>query len=232
MDLSVLLVKHDPMACERLADHLDRSGFRVRWATSLVQAEALMVEPAGLLVVDAHLPDGEGLEFGRRLRSYLGCGVILCVAEADKALRIASLRQGADACLVTPVDPEELEATLISVHRCLHSPAPNLVPVLVPSPWMLDVEQHVLRAPNGRSIVLNLPEHGLLQTLFSHPERRVGRALLVAGLAVAAPGYTEARLESLVSRLRAKVAAKCGMKLPLVSSYGHGYRFNGHVRLL
>jgi DNA-binding response OmpR family regulator len=97
----------------------------------------LVLDAADLVVVDAHLPDGDGLAFGRRLRSYLGCGVILCLAEADKALRIACLREGADACLVHPVDPEELEATLISVHRCLHSPVPKLLPALVPSPWVL-----------------------------------------------------------------------------------------------
>lgn len=232
MGLSVILVKRDPAVCERLAEHLGQSGFRVRWATSLAQAEMLMLEPAELVVVDAYLLDGAGLAFGRRLRSYLGCGVILCVAEADKALRIACLREGADACLVHPVDPEELEATLISVHRCLHSPAPKLVSTPVPSPWVLDPASHLLRAPSGRSMTLNLFEHCLLRTLFGDPERRVSRGTLVAELTAVTPGYTEARLEALVSRLRAKAAVKCGMKLPLVSSYGHGYRFNGHVRIL
>ncbi len=232
MDSSVILVKHDPAVCEGLAEHLGRSGFRVRWATSIAQAEMLALEPAELVVVDARLLDGDGLAFARRLRSYLGCGVILCVAEADKALRIACLREGADACLIHPVDPEELEATLISVHRCLHSPVPKLVSAPVPSPWVLDRPSHLLRAPNGRSMAINLLEHCLLQTLFGDPERRVSRTALVAALASVTPGYTEARLEALVSRLRAKVVVKCGLKLPLVSSYGHGYRFNGYVRVL
>lgn len=232
MDLSVILVKHDPAVCEGLAEHLGRAGFRVRWATSLAQAEALVFEPVGLVVVDARLSDGEGLVFGRRLRGYTGCGVILCVAEADKALRIACLREGADACLVHPVDPEELEATLISVHRCLHSPVPKLVPSLMPSHWVLDREAHLLRASNGQSMAINLLERCLLQTLFGDAERRASRGALVAELTALTPGYTEARLEALVSRLRGKVVVKCGLKLPLVSSYGHGYRFNGHVRVL
>lgn len=231
-DLPVILVKRDPAVCEELAEYLGQAGFRVRWATSIAQAELLVFEPVGLVVVDARLPDGDGLVFGRRLRSYTGCGVILCVAEADKALRITGLREGADACLVHPVDPEELEATLISVHRCLLSPAPRPVPCPVPSPWVLDREAHLLRAPNGQSMVINLPERCLLHALFGDAERRASRGDLVAELAAETSGYTEARLEALVSRLRAKVAAKCGMKLPLVSSYGHGYRFNGYVRML
>lgn len=232
MDLSVLVVMNNRSVCEQLADHLGRAGMRVRGATSLVQAEALVDEPVGMLVVDAQMPDGDGLDFGQRLRSYLGCGVIMCMDRDDKALRIALLRGGANACFVAPIDPDELEATLISVYRCLQAPSPNPLPMQVPSPWLLDGRQLVLRAPNGRSVVITSLEHCLLRTLFSGVDRRVGRSVLVARLAEAAPGYTEARLEALVSRLRAKVVRKCGLRLPLVSSYGHGYRFDGYFSLL
>lgn len=232
MDLSVLVAMNDRSVSEQLADHLGRAGMRVRGATSLVQAEALVDEPVGMLVVDAQMPDGDGLDFGQRLRSYMGCGVIICIDQDDKALRIALLRGGANACLVAPIDPDELEATLISVYRCLQAPSPSPLPMQVPSPWMLDNRQLVLRAPNGRSVVITSLEHCLLRTLFSSVDRRAGRSMLVATLAEAAPGYTEARLEALVSRLRAKVLRKCGLRLPLVSSYGHGYRFDGYFSFL
>ena len=39
-------------------------------------------------------------------------------------------------------------------------------------------------------------------------------------------------LEALVSRLRAKATASCGLKLPLVSDYGKGYAFMESGRLL
>jgi DNA-binding response OmpR family regulator len=81
-------------------------------------------------------------------------------------------------------------------------------------------------------MTINPMEHCLLLTLFGDTERLASRAALLAVLASVTPGYTEARLEALVSRLRAKAVMKCGMKLPLVSSYGHGYRFNGYVRVL
>ena len=233
MDLSVLLVQQDRAVCEVLADHLDRSGFRVRRATSILQAETLAPERGGVVVIDAHMPDGDGLDFGRRLCAYFGCGLILCVEESGKALRITSLRAGADACIVKPVDPEELEATLISVHRRLAASPRTLGPAPVLNMWVLDGGWPLLRAPNGSSLAVSPLEYRLLQILFEHPERHVGRGTLVAGLAaVAEEGYTGARLEALVSRLRAKVVARCGMKLPLASSYGHGYRFNGHVRVL
>lgn len=211
---------------------LVKAGFAVRCAASIAQAEVLLSEPVDMLVVDLTLPDGDGLAFGRRVRSYMSCGVILCLGYSEREWRITGLREGADACLDRPVDAEELEATLISVHRRLRSsPLPLLVQPL-PNPWLLDREQRLLTAPNGAGTRLNALETRLLQTLFGCPERMASRDDLVVMLDSEAPGYSMARLEALVSRLRAKAARKCGMKLPLVSSYGRGYRFDGHGRTL
>lgn len=231
MSFSVLLLAEEDQS-RSMAMFLARSGFIVRCAASIAQAEALLSEPVDMLVVDLELPDGDGLAFCRRVRSYMSCGVILCLSYSERELRIAGLREGADACLDRPVDAEELEATLISVHRRLRSPLSPLLVQPLPNPWLLDREQRLLTAPNGASTRLNALETRLLQTLFGHPERMASRDDLVAMLAGEAPGYSMPRLEALVSRLRAKVAGKCTMKLPLVSCYGRGYRFDGHVRML
>ena len=46
------------------------------------------------------------------------------------------------------------------------------------------------------------------------------------------PGYTNQRLEALVSRLRRKMLGNGGLKLGLVSEYGQGYAFNEHVQIV
>lgn len=231
MSISVLLLAEEGRS-RSMAMFLARSGFIVRRAASIAQAEALLSESMDMLVVDLELPDGDGLAFCRRVRNHMSCGVILCLGYSERELRIAGLREGADACLERPVDAEELEVTLISVYRRLRSqPSPLLVRPR-PNPWLLDREQRLLTAPNGASARLNALETRLLETLFGHPEHTAGRDDLVAMLACEAPGYSMPRLEALVSRLRAKATGKCAMKLPLVSSYGRGYRFDGRARIL
>lgn len=150
----------------------------------------------------------------------------------ERELRIASLRDGADAYLVKPVDPEELEATLLSVHRRLNSAASPVPTQARPHPWHLDTERRLLAAPNGVTILLNGPECLLLGALFGWDERKARKEDLVALLAANEAGYSAHRLEALVSRLRAKVLGRCGLKLPLVSDYGKGYAFREHARLL
>lgn len=48
----------------------------------------------------------------------------------------------------------------------------------------------------------------------------------MALLAAREAGYSAHRFEALVNRLRAKVFGRCGLKLPLVSAYGTGYRLD------
>lgn len=232
VSFSVLLVEADQCRSQATAAFLAKSGFVVSRAGSIAEAEVALSEPVAMLIVDIESPDGDGLAFCRRVRSYMPCGIILCLGRAERALRIAGLREGADACLIRPVDAEELEATLISVYRRLRFPPSPLLARPLPNPWLLDREQCLLTAPTGASVRLNALETQLLQTLFGHPGRKASREELVALLGVEAPGYSMPRLEALVSRLRAKAAEKCAMKLPLVSSYGRGYRFDAHVRIL
>ena len=231
MSISVLLLVNEDQS-RSMAMFLARSGFIVRCAASIAQADALLSESVDMLVVDLALPDGDGLAFCRRVRNHMSCGVILCLGYSERELRIAGLREGADACLEWPIDAEELEVTLISVHRRLRSPSSPLLVQPRPNPWLLDREQRLLTAPNGASVRLNALETRLLESLFAHPGHVAGRDDLVAILAGEAPGYSKPRLEAMVSRLRAKAAGRCAMKLPLVSSYGRGYRFDGHVRML
>lgn len=91
------------------------SGYRVQGAGTLHEAEILLAEPFDLLILDINLPDGSGMELCRRLRPHIRAGIIICTGRSERSLRISGLKDGADAYLVKPVDPEELEATLASV---------------------------------------------------------------------------------------------------------------------
>lgn len=233
MKISVLMVEDDLALSEELADYLNASGFAVTCAGTLHEAEIKLSHLYDLLILDINLPDGDGLAFCREARRYIRSGIVMCTGHGDRATRIASLRDGADAYLVKPVDPEELEATLLSVHRRLNSPPPALTPTAIPRPWALDLGRRQLIAPNGVSVILNDAECQLLNLLFNSADRFARKGELLAGLATEdAEEYAPHRLEALVSRLRTKVSNRCGLKLPLLASYGKGYAFGEPGRLV
>ena len=237
MKPSVLLVEDDHDLCVELATYLANSGFAVRSAGTLAAACAALAQVPNLLVLDINLPDGSGLELFREMPAAARIGIVMCTGRDDRELRIACLRGGADAYLVKPVDPEELEATLLSVHRRVSASAPGratslLSPLAIQEPpWHLDVVERVLISPNGVAVLLSAAELLVLKLLFGSEQRFASRESLIEQLDGTADAGSAHRLEALISRLRRKVGDKVGLKLPLRSAYGRGYEFSGHAQL-
>ena len=235
MKPSLLLVEDDHELCLELSDYLENSGFAVRCAASLAEARAALATLPDLLLVDINLPDGSGLDL---CQDYKGrhLGIIVCTARDERELRIDSLRDGVDAYLVKPVDPEELEATLLSVHRRVAAPSPNVSGAIfgttaIPErPWRLDRVGRVLSSPTGVAVLLSVSEYALLATLFGDEQRFATREQLIDHIdGNNADAGSAHRLDALISRLRRKVDAKAGFRLPLRSAYGRGYEFAGHI---
>lgn len=236
MKPSVLLVEDDLELCEELATYLQSSGFGVRSAGTLAAASAALAQAPNLIVLDINLPDGSGLELFAELPERERIGVVMCTGRDERELRIACLKDGADAYLVKPVDPEELEATLLSVHRRVSAVAPSpgsllSPPAVVERPWHLDAVERVLTSPNGVAVLLSASEAAVVKTLFASAQRFATREALIEQVDGVADAGSAHRLEALISRLRRKVGEKVGLKLPLRSAYGRGYEFSGHVQL-
>ena len=237
MKPSVLLVEDDLELCEELATYLQSSGFCVRSAGTLAAASAALADCPNLIVLDINLPDGSGLELFRQVHPCQRIGIVMCTGRDERELRITCLKGGADAYLVKPVDPEELEATLLSVHRRVSAIAPEYSssllnpPTIVERPWHLDVVERVLTSPNGVAVLLSASELTVLNALFGSEQRFASRESLIEQVDGTADAGSAHRLEALISRLRRKVGDKVGLKLPLRSAYGRGYEFSGHVQL-
>lgn len=234
MKPSVLLIEDDQELSVELAAYLDSVGFAVRCAATLAEARAMLGDAPELLVVDINLPDGNGLDLCSEL-DLRGVGIVMCTARDERELRIASLRTGADAYLVKPVDPEELEATLLCVHRRVCTSDAARIPSLLGAapaerPWRLDAVDRLLTSPTGVAVLLSLNEHTLLKTLWLSDRRFATRDVLVERIDGVHDAGSAHRLEALVSRLRRKIHDKVGIKLPLRSEYGRGYSFAGHVQ--
>jgi DNA-binding response OmpR family regulator len=91
---------------------LQSEGFTVDVAHSVGQAESLLaVTPPDIIVLDLALPDGDGLDFLKRLRAT-GREVPILVVTARAGLndRIDGLDGGADDYLVKPAAPAEIAA--------------------------------------------------------------------------------------------------------------------------
>ena len=232
MKTSVLIVEDDIDLRDELADYLSQQGYAVQGVSTVRAAEEALSNTIDLLVLDINLPDGNGFDLCLRLRPYLRSGIVMCTGRSERSLRIDSLKGGADAYLVKPIDPEELLATLISVQRRSQPQAPSFFNLSPPVQWRLDSQRSSLLTPNGKTVSLSQGEVLLLASLFHEPQQQISRLALLAAFKDAETPSDGRRIEALVSRLRRKVLDTTGQALPVTSVYGKGYAFTDHAVLL
>ena len=113
MTSKVLIVDDDPATVKLLTAYLEDSVDEIRGLTDSRQVEHVFVQFApDLVLLDLHMPQPDGFEVLRRLRSVrqsLGfLPVIVLTADAGHVARNSALILGADEFLLKPVDRDEL----------------------------------------------------------------------------------------------------------------------------
>jgi two-component system, OmpR family, alkaline phosphatase synthesis response regulator PhoP len=115
---TVLLVDDEENLTSLVAAYLEREGYGVVSVAS--GAEALRVlsrEPVRLVVLDLALPDMDGLDVCRQIRTRSSVPVVMLTARDDPPDRLAGLAAGADDYIGKPFSPLELVARMKAVLR-------------------------------------------------------------------------------------------------------------------
>jgi DNA-binding response OmpR family regulator len=114
----VLVVEDDARLAEMLSEYLGQAGFRVALASLGSMALRQVAEASyDAIVLDLMLPDMDGLDVCRHLRSRSDIPVLMLTARGDAVDRIIGLELGADDYLPKPFEPRELLARLRAVLR-------------------------------------------------------------------------------------------------------------------
>ena len=113
--MKILLVEDDDSIAEPLAKGLEREGYSVnRVATG---RDALAATGSELILLDLGLPDIDGLDVCRRLRSSSDVPIIVVSARGEEIDRVLGLELGADDYLVKPFSVRELVARIRAILR-------------------------------------------------------------------------------------------------------------------
>jgi DNA-binding response OmpR family regulator len=119
--VTIVVVDDYPDGRDLMCTILRREGFEVREAATGQEALAQAARLPSVMVLDTNLPDMDGFEVCRRIKSDPRTAVItvLQVSAAYRASadRVRGLKTGADAFLTLPVDREELVATVRALLR-------------------------------------------------------------------------------------------------------------------
>lgn len=183
----------------------------------------LDAHPVDIIILDIGLPGEDGYSIAARLRQERpSLGIIMLTARDQTDDRVQGLDCGADLYFAKPVDLRELASAIGSLHRRLRMGQPSITP----GHWQLDPLHSALMTPSKIVIQLTDNELRFLTPLLEQPGTVVDRDVLSLALEQIPDVYAMRRMETLLSRLRAKVRkASPGEPLPVRARHGRGYAF-------
>ena len=226
----VLMIDDDAALAAMVAEYLQARGVRVTTVGTLAAGrERLRRESWDALILDLMLPDGDGMDFCRELRSQDNAlamlPVLMLTARGDEVDRIVGLELGADDYLPKPFNPRELAARLRAILR--RSGTGNLddeKAVLRFGRLTIDRGARQVRV-DGKPRLLTSYQFELLWALATHPGRVLSREAIMDLLRGKSLEAFDRSIDVHISRLRAAIEDDPKNPQRILTVRGAGYVF-------
>ncbi|WP_411107549.1 response regulator transcription factor [Streptomyces sp. cmx-4-9] len=196
----ILVVDGDGDVADSLVTQLRRHGHEavgVRRGSAALQA----YEEMDLVLLDLELPDLDGLEVCRAIRSVSRVPVIIVTARQSELDCVLGLQAGADDYVTKPYGLRELMARIEAVMRRAQW-QPASVQEIRRGPLHIDVNSREVTV-EGVEVALTRKEFDLLCLLASHPDTVVPRKQLLQQ--VWGDSWSRRTVDTHVSSLRGKL---------------------------
>ena len=224
MKPKILVVDDEPDALELIGFNLQRAGFDVLTASDGAQAirKARNLVP-DLIVLDLMLPEVDGLEVCKTLRSEsqtASIPVIMLTAKAGEIDRVLGLELGADDYLTKPFSPRELVLRIRNVlgRRTLTESSKDVLHV---GSISIDLSRHQVTV-QGKAVELTATEFRLMTVLAQRRGRVQTREQLLRDVWEYDTMIDTRTVDTHVRRLREKLGPAADT---LDTVRGVGYRF-------
>jgi two-component system KDP operon response regulator KdpE len=222
---AVILVVDDEVQVRRfLRATLTSHGFQcLEAATAEDGLRELAQRQPDVVLLDLGLPDLDGIEFTRRVRSWSKVPILVLSARGQEKDKIAALESGADDYLTKPFGVGELVARIkVALRHVAGNAAPG-EPVFASGDLRVDLGRREVSV-GGKAVHLTPIEFRLLTILIQHAGKVVMQKQLLAEVwGPAATGETH-YLRVHMSNLRGKLEADPAQPVHIVTEPGVGYR--------
>jgi len=175
-------------------------------------------------VLDLMLPDMDGLDVCRQLRTQLETPVLMLTARGEPIDRIVGLELGADDYLPKPFEPRELLARLRAIlRRRFRAAAPGEKPLTF-GRLEIDTAAHIVRL-DGVACELTGYQFDLLVTLAKNAGRVLSRDALLDAVKGEQLESFDRSIDVHVSRIRAAIEDNPKKPRRVITVRGSGYVF-------
>jgi two-component system, OmpR family, KDP operon response regulator KdpE len=221
----VLVIDDEPQILRALRRSLEAQDYDVATAEGAEEGLALAAaHTPNLVVLDLGLPDLEGTEVIRRLRSWTDVPVIVLSVREGRSDKIEALDAGADDYVTKPFDVEELLARMRAALRRTDEDLAS-EPELRYGDLEVDLGRRLVRLGDV-PVHLTPNEYALLEAMVTNPGKLLTHQWLLRKVWGRGYGNESHYLHVYVRQLRQKLGDDAAMPRFIITEPGVGYRWS------
>jgi DNA-binding response OmpR family regulator len=223
--MKIALLEDEIEQAENLSALLVESGHDCKYFhTGKSFAYAVMHNSYDLLILDWQLPDMEGTEVLKEIRSELSWRIpVLFLTQKDGENDIVTaLDAGADDYLVKPARPAELKARLNALSRRTGNETEEQEELTI-GPYVINLNKRTILS-SGEDITLTDKDFDLAVFMFQNIGRLLSRDFLLERVWGISSNINTRTVDTHMSRLRRKLNIKPENGFRVKTIYQHGYR--------
>lgn len=221
----VLVVDDEPQIVRALRTALEASDYGVISAGTGEKGLTLAAaQEPDLVVLDLGLPDLDGSEVIRRLRTWSDLPIIVLSVREGQDDKVDALDAGADDYVTKPFDVEELLARMRATLRRARTEE-TTTPVLRFGDFEIDFVRRLVRRAN-EIVHLTPTEYALLEAMVSNPGKLLTHHWLLRKVWGQGYGTESHYLHVYVRQLRHKLGEDATMPRFIITEPGVGYRWS------
>ena len=226
---NILVVDDEAQITRVLKTTLSAQGYAIRTAADGIQALSEMKTWApDLIITDLRMPNMDGLELCRQVRSQSRIPIIVLSVKGEEAIKVGALDAGADDYVTKPFSVKELLARVRAALRRSYTEEQPETPVIDAGDFHIDIPGRRVEV-RKQEVHLTPKEFDVLVYLVRHPDKVVTHRALLS--AVWGPNSVEQTeyLRVCIGRLRKKLEVDETAPRYIVTEPWIGYRFDpGH----
>lgn len=221
----ILMIEDDHRLATMVRSYLASSGFEVSVADDAARGlRFLEKQPFDLVLLDLMLPDADGLQVCRQIRTSLAVPIIMVTAKGDTTDRVVGLELGADDYVAKPFEPRELLARIRAVLRRHQGQVGGGKPPLTFGRLDIDVAARQVRI-DGAACELTSRQFDLLAAMAQRPGRVLSRDQLIDLLGVDGGETIDRSIDVHIGRIRVAIEDDPHHPKRIITVRGAGYVF-------
>jgi DNA-binding response OmpR family regulator len=220
----VLIIDDDTRLTAMLSEYLSANGFAVEaQPTARLGLAALHRQGSDALILDLMLPDADGFDVCRQIRTSSDIPILMLTARGEETDRVVGLEIGADDYLSKPFSSRELLARLRALLR-RRGTATSVSRVLRFGQLEIDVGSRTVKV-DGQEASMTSYQFDLLVAFAEHAGRVLSREQLMDLVKGEELEAFDRSIDVHVSRIRAAIETDPKHPRRIITVRGTGYVF-------